>query len=164
MPIEVRRITEADIPGYNACCDTVARERLYLAMLEAPPLERSRVFVQGLLKSGAPMVVAADGDEIVGWCDINPLTHEVFRHRGGLGMGLWPAYRRQGLGKRLLEAALAAAREHGLERVDLQVYAKNIAAIRLYEKAGFVVEGTFRQGRKLDGVYDDVLLMVKFLQ
>ena len=49
----------------------------------------------------------------------------------------------------------------GIERVELTVYVSNKRAIRLYESVGFVREGVKRKGRKLDGVYEDVLMMAK---
>ncbi len=45
----------------------------------------------------------------------------------------------------------------------MQVYASNMAARGLYESFGFVVEGTRVRARKLDGKYDDVILMGLFL-
>ena len=60
-------------------------------------------------------------------------------------------------------ATLQGAREKGLERVELEVFASNGPAIRLYESLGFVVGGIKRRGRKLDGAYGDVLEMTLFL-
>lgn len=47
--------------------------------------------------------------------------------------------RRRGIGRGLLRAGMAAARERGLPRLSLQVWADNRPAIRLYEAEGFVV-------------------------
>jgi ribosomal protein S18 acetylase RimI-like enzyme len=74
-------------------------------------------------------------------------------------MGVLPGYRGLGHGRRLAEAAIAAARQAGMERIELEVFASNVTAIRLYEKLGFQHEGVKRRGRKLDGVYDDHVLM-----
>ena len=43
--------------------------------------------------------------------------------------------------------------ELGLHRVFLNVYANNLAAIRLYEKSGFKLEGEFRDHNFIDGKY-----------
>lgn len=46
-----------------------------------------------------------------------------------------------------------------LHRIWLQVYPANNRAIRSYEKAGFIQEGSFREGHYHHGVYSDVLIM-----
>jgi ribosomal-protein-alanine N-acetyltransferase len=56
-----------------------------------------------------------------------------------LNIAVDPAYRRKGLGKRLLEYALDYCRQLGAERVELEVRTGNSAAIALYQKYGFVI-------------------------
>ncbi len=46
-----------------------------------------------------------------------------------------------------------------LRRIHLQAISSNIAAIRAYEKAGFVVEGRQRQHAWVRGAYEDVVRM-----
>ena len=46
--------------------------------------------------------------------------------------------------------------------MSLSVYARNTRAVALYRKNGFVVEGTRVRGKKLDGEYDDVLMMAYY--
>src|SRR5215470_10726241 len=111
MTVVVRRMTEDDVESYHRCLDTVARERRHLAMQSAPPIEQSRGWVLPLIREGHPVFVAVAGSEVVGWCDITPHQGAWFAHRGSLGMGVQAQFRRQGLGRRLLEAALACARE-----------------------------------------------------
>lgn len=156
-------MTEEHVEGYNACLGVVARERRYIALIDRPPLEWSRRFVMSNLEKGAPPYVAIHGEAIVGWCDVGLSDRPGFTHRGHLGMGVHPDYRGQGIGSRLLRSALELARETGLECVDLDVYASNVPAIRLYEKFGFEVEGRKKRGRKLDGVYDDIIDMALFI-
>jgi RimJ/RimL family protein N-acetyltransferase len=52
-----------------------------------------------------------------------------------------------------------AFRDLNLQRVYLHVFATNAAAIRVYEKAGFVREGVLRRAAHIDGEYVDVLVM-----
>jgi len=49
----------------------------------------------------------------------------------------------------------------GLHRISLRLLAENLPARRSYEKAGFVLEGTFRDMVLLDGCYRDVVFMAK---
>ena len=48
--------------------------------------------------------------------------------------------------------------EIGLHRVFLEVYSDNIAAIRLYERCGFLYEGAFRDHFLINGEYRDWLI------
>jgi len=161
--IRVAPIAEADAGSFHACLDAVARERRFLALLEAPPLASTRGFVADNVAKGVPQVVAKDGPQVVGWCDIRPGWPDTLRHCGSVGMGLLPAYRGQGIGRRLLEACLVAARQAGITRVELEARADNDAALRLYTRMGFAHEGTKRRGMKVDGQYVDTLSMALFL-
>jgi ribosomal protein S18 acetylase RimI-like enzyme len=160
--VEIRSITLEDIPAFRETLDAVARERRYLHMLEAPPLERLTNYVRTGLEKGHIHLVAADGSKIAGWCDITPGLHgEV--HVGHLGMGVHRDFRGQGIGRRLMEAALAQARALRLEKIELQVFTANKPALALYKKLGFIEEGLRQRARCVDGVYDDILLLALFL-
>ncbi len=52
-----------------------------------------------------------------------------------------PPARGLGIGRALLAALVAAARQRGVRRVHLEVRADNDAAISLYRRAGFRVDG-----------------------
>jgi ribosomal protein S18 acetylase RimI-like enzyme len=138
----------------------VMKEREYLAFQQPFSLAQTAAFVASNIENGNPQVVADDGGRIVGWCDVRREPIPIYAHEGVLGMGLLPDYRGRGLGKRLLRTALDAARVTGFERVSLTVYGRNTRAAALYHKVGFVMEGSRLRGKKLDGVYDDVHMMV----
>jgi ribosomal protein S18 acetylase RimI-like enzyme len=76
------------------------------------------------------------------------------------GIAVDPARQRQGVGRSLIDAAAAEARRRGARRLTLRVFAPNEGARRLYESAGFVVEGVLRAEFFLDGTYVDDVLMV----
>ena len=46
-----------------------------------------------------------------------------------------------------------------LRRIHLQAIESNVAAIRAYEKAGFIVEGHQRQHAWVRGGYEDIILI-----
>jgi ribosomal protein S18 acetylase RimI-like enzyme len=56
-------------------------------------------------------------------------------------MAVAQEWRGQGVGSALLAAAIDWARENGLHKLSLGVFAHNAAAISLYRKFGFVEEG-----------------------
>jgi RimJ/RimL family protein N-acetyltransferase len=55
------------------------------------------------------------------------------------------------------------ARNAGIEKVELEVFSDNVAAIRLYDSFGFSQEGLKVRGRKLEDRYQDVKLMALWL-
>jgi ribosomal protein S18 acetylase RimI-like enzyme len=159
MAIRIRATRLSDAKGYHACFDAIARERTHLGRVAAPAIALSRSYLRGLLRERYPSLVVLEGRRIVGWCDVEPREMEGFRHTAGLGMGLLPEKRRRGLGSRLLRRIIALSRPRGLEKIELQVYASNRSARALYRKFGFRQEGRRVRARKLDGRYDDVVLM-----
>jgi len=162
MPPDLRIVpTEPRyLDSFRSTLDAVARERQFLALLEAPALERIQHFVGGILERGGVQFFALDkNDQVVGWCDINRHHTEGYRHSGVLGMGLLPDYRGRGIGTRLAVASINEARMNGIERIQLTVFASNRNAITLYRKLGFVEEGVRRRARLLDGRYDDSVEM-----
>lgn len=147
------------IESFREALDSVCRERRYLSMLQAPPLDATRTFVMGLIDKGNPQFVAVVGEKVVGWCDIQRGTRETQSHRGTLGMGIVDGYREQGLGKRLITITLDAARRMGLHRVELDVHADNLRAARLYETVGFKREGVAQDAVMVDGRYINSIKM-----
>ncbi|MGH6610400.1 MAG: GNAT family N-acetyltransferase, partial [Burkholderiaceae bacterium] len=88
------------------------------------------------------------------------LAHKAFIW----GMYIDPPARQRGVGARLVSEALGrAAHMNGVRQVNLGVNAANVAAISLYESAGFERFGFERSFMLLDGVPQDELMMVRFL-
>ena len=159
--IDIIYANENYFESFHKALNIVAKERLYIEMIEAPPLKNVSEFQRGLISKNGPVYYAIENQTVVGWCDIFPEDNPRQSHRGSLGMGLLPAYRGKGIGSRLLEAVLAHAKSFGLEKVELNVYTSNVAAIALYKKMGFVEEGLLKKYRKLDGIYYDCIVMAK---
>jgi ribosomal protein S18 acetylase RimI-like enzyme len=157
--IEIVQIREEHIDGFHAALDVVCRERIYLAFLEAPPLDSTREFVRRNMAKGYPQRVALDGDRVVGWCDVTPPDRPTMQHCGVLGLGLLPEWRGRGLGERLLREALDASRAFGFSRVELSVRQDNRRAIALYRRLGFAREGLKKRAILVDGAFHDLVLM-----
>ena len=159
MTFRILPIAEEHIECFREVLDVVARERRYLAFLEAPPAAEVAAFVRGNIHKGRPQFVALVDDRVVGWCDILPLDRPVKSHGGVLGLGILPEHRGRGIGTALIEAALVAAKASGLTRVELVVREGNGRAIALYERLGFAREGVKRKAVRVDGAYEDAICM-----
>ena len=142
----------------------MARDREYLTLLEASPLEKTRAFVLGMIENGNPQFVALADGTVVGWCDIFPAWADAIRHCGHVGMGLLPTHRGRGLGRQLLSTCLDKARSNGITRVELEVRADNERAIKLYERMGFSREALKRHGMRFGGEYHDSVQMSLILE
>ena len=152
-------VEEKYAASYRACLDIVARERKYLAQIEALPLERIEGFVKESVATDAIQFFALNQDEVVGWADIFPSWAHAIAHCGSLGMGVHPSFRGQGLGCRLLHACIQKAWAKGLTRIELEARADNEGAIALYEKLGFKHEALKAKAMRFDGTYFDAVQM-----
>ena len=161
MSVEFRQIEVADTDAFRAAVDVVARERKYIALVEAPPIEQVRAFVARNVERGYPQIVAVLDGAVVGWCNVPPASRAVSAHVGDLFMGLLPEFRSRGFGERLLRQAVQASDAFGLRRIELGVFATNTAAAGLYRKVGFVEEGTRRMAILIDGIYHDEIIMAR---
>jgi ribosomal protein S18 acetylase RimI-like enzyme len=152
-------VQEKYAASYRACLDLVAREKKYLAQIEALPLERIQGFLKDSVATDAIQFFALDKEEVVGWADIFPAWAHAVSHCGSLGMGIHPTYRRQGLGSRLLTACIEKAWTKGLTRIELEARADNGPAIALYEKLGFTHEALKAKAMRFGGSYFDAVQM-----
>jgi ribosomal protein S18 acetylase RimI-like enzyme len=100
-------------------------------------------------------------ERIVGYLRLVPPTqlpaNAHVRQIQGLAVDTWA--RGRGIARALLEAACEEARRQGAIRITLRVLGHNAPARRLYESAGFVVEGVLPGEFLIEGKYVDDVLM-----
>ena len=83
-------------------------------------------------------------------------------HSAEIAMAVHDDWQGQGLGYALLSEALQLADKWmDLRRVELEVYVDNERGVKLYERCGFVIEGTFKKYAYRDGQYVDVYAMAR---
>ena len=90
-----------------------------------------------LAAGGRLLVLEIDG-ALVGTSWLTVDGRRTYLHH----FGVRPPHQRQGLGRQLLDASLAAARLIGFQ-VKLEVHRDNAAAIALYRRAGFARLGDY---------------------
>lgn len=159
MSVAIVPTAESHFEGWHHAIDTVARERRYLAFLQAPPIEEAFAFFQSIVANDLCQVVALQDGSVVGWCDVLPTHGEARAHVGILGIGLLPSARHLGIGKKLMAAAIAKAWSKGLSRIELTVRTDNVDAKALYERFGFTVEGVHRRAFCVDSEFFDAFAM-----
>jgi RimJ/RimL family protein N-acetyltransferase len=162
--VTIERASLAHAAALRDAIDLVARERVYLATLEAFPLADVERFVAEIADGAGVQFVAVAAGHVIGWIHIVRNPRDGFGHCGTLGMGLLPDFRGRGLGAELLERAVDAASKAGITRIELEAFATNRRAIKLYERAGFSTEGVKKRARVLDGRADDMVCMALLLE
>jgi L-phenylalanine/L-methionine N-acetyltransferase len=127
---------------------------------ESPDARRKR------LESPQPglysLVACTPDAEIVGNLGLHVNQRPRRSHVADLGMAVRDDWQGRGVGKALMAAACDLAdRWLPVLRIELSVYSDNAVAIALYEKFGFVREGTMRRYAWRDGRYIDAYSMAR---
>jgi RimJ/RimL family protein N-acetyltransferase len=144
--VALREFTTSDIPRLLSWIDGPEALALWSGKGFTWPLDEAQLVAHAASASPTQRIwaVHAAPDEVVGHVEL--LVDPVHRV-GRLGRVLVaPAARGRGLGAATVRAALRVAfDERGMHRVGLGVFTHNPAAIRLYERLGFVREGVLRE-------------------
>jgi len=102
----------------------------------------------GLMASHSLWLVCRLGEEVVGFAGFRMVAADEAEL---LRLAVAPPWRRQGVASLLLTWALEDLAGRGVESCFLEVRSRNLAALRLYKRLGFVCQGTrpgyYRQPR-----------------
>ena len=103
--------------------------------------------------------------KIAGIVNITADQRKRVRHIGDLFIVIGKKYWNNGLGSLLLEEVIEWAQASGiLRRLQLTVQTRNQAAVYLYQKHGFVIEGRQERGAYIEeGEFIDVYLMGRLI-
>ena len=144
--VVIRPLREEDAPSYREMM--LAAYAAEPAAFTASVAERRAASMawwqeRAAGRGGETMLGAFVDGRLVGVAGLKPETRERTRHKASLvGLCVKSTHRRQGLGRLLVEAVLAAARAMpGLRLVQLTVTGGNASARNLYERAGFAAIG-----------------------
>ena len=88
-----------------------------------------------ILAQGGYVFLAQAGDEIVGTCALLKAGDDRFEIAK---MSVTPRYKGRGIGRQLLDAAIAQFRALGGRELFLESNSRMVPALTLYESAGFV--------------------------
>jgi L-amino acid N-acyltransferase YncA len=103
--------------------------------------------------------VAELDDEVAGWIAVVPYSRRaVYRGVGEESIYVAERARGQGVGRALLSALIASARDGGLWTVQAGIFPENAASLALHRAHGFREVGTRERIGELGGVWRDVVL------
>jgi len=168
--VKIRKATAGDVDAFAANVQAVADEGRYIWTEKVT--DREKESYRRLFKDkGCLAIVAEVGAgrqrRLVGSLTMSRYGQTVKKsqHVRVLAMLVVGGYREMGIGTKLMDTALAWAREqHGVEKVVLGVFSGNKRAYGLYEKFGFKVEGVRKDHYYIDGRHEDEIDMALFVK
>lgn len=163
MEISINELKPSDLPRVTQIYNQGIEDRV--ATLELDPKTQEEVARQLTERDARfEVLVARDGQQIVGWASLNPYSHRC-AYAGVADLSIYVARdaRGKGVGERLLVELERRARARDFHKIVLFTFPFNEAAQRLYRRRGFREVGVFKEQGQLDGRFVDCMIMEKLL-
>jgi RimJ/RimL family protein N-acetyltransferase len=168
LPVVVFRFaTVADAQAYEDFMAAMFAENLdtLCPRVETPTLEQVERLLEKHDGNASGVLLAECDGVLLGTANLLRLQRPHLNHTVMLGLNVKQGLRGQGIGRQLLQEAVAwFERTAALERMELDVVGINAPAIHLYESFGFVHEGIKRSAVKKGDRYLDLLTMARIKQ
>lgn len=159
--IQVRRAEPRDAEAMHATFSTPQAQAGTLQM-PLPSVELWRKRLSDVTATDYLLVAEVDGT-VVGNLGLHGASTSPRRkHAASIGMSVRDDWQRRGVGTALMTVAINIADNwHNYLRLELTVYTDNAAALALYRKFGFEIEGTLKDYAFRDGRYVDAYAMAR---
>jgi L-phenylalanine/L-methionine N-acetyltransferase len=158
--IQIRALEPSDVDAIHEimACPGVTANTLQLPW-------RSRDLTQERFGQRHPdeyrLAAVLDG-RVVGNLGLHIVQTPRRRDVGNMGMSVHDEFQNRGVGSALMAAMVDLADNWlGLRRIELEVWTDNHPAVHLYEKFGFVIEGTAHQFARRAGTLVDAYYMAR---
>lgn len=105
-------------------------------------------------------LVAVEGERIVGWAALSPVSaRPAYGGVAEVSIYVSSDRLRRGIGRALLDAAVAESEANGLWTLQATILAGNDASVALHAKAGFRLVGRRERIGRVAGRWRDTILM-----
>jgi putative acetyltransferase len=146
---------------FNAIADLMNQPKVIFGTLRLPLTSREayRKRLEASQEGGLQSILAEKAGRVVAVASLSRAKGRR-AHVASVGIAVHDDFQGQGIGSTILAALLNLADNWlNLKRLELSVYTDNEAAVRLYRRHGFVLEGTSRADSYRDGHFVDVFTM-----
>lgn len=164
MDITIRRGTLDDARGIVDVVNSIIEEGGLTSIYPALTLQRGEALVKGLDPRSAIFVAEVSG-AILGVGTIEPFARytRAMDHVAVTRTFVYRNFRRRGVGHQLIKAMLDLARREGYEKLIIHVRIGNSGAQAFYRAMGFIPKLMLERQVKIEGKYDDEILMEMFV-
>lgn len=119
---------------------------------------------KNIIKSSTSLLIGAYAeDQIVGQLFFRVPTpeHPWTKHIGKFGMMVTKDYWGEGIGSKLMDIMIEFAKTIRLSKIEAMVRTDNDRALKLYERKGFVIEGTKQNSAFIHDEFKDEYFIAK---
>jgi phosphinothricin acetyltransferase len=156
----IRDAREGDLPAIIKIYNAAIATRMSTAQLEPVTIEVRRNWLSDHSPDRHPFWVLEIDGEVAGWLTLKTfLPRCAYRDTAEVSVYVDEKFRRRGVGRALLSAAIARAPELGISAMVGLIFAHNEPSLRLFEQLGFEEWGLLPRVAQLDGVERDLNIL-----
>lgn len=159
--VVIRSARDADLPAITRIYAHHVRHGLATFETEPPTEDEMTRRHSELVSKGFPYLVAVRDHEVLGYAYVGPYrARPAYRFVVENSIYLDPAFAGKGVGRALLDALIRAAESRGFRQMIAIIGdSANHASIKVHERCGFTLVGTFRAVGFKHGRWVDTVLM-----
>lgn len=156
----IRDALEADLPAIVEIYNEAIRGRISTAQLDEVSVEDRRPWFHAHSAKSHPLWVAEIDGQIAGWFSFHPfIKRAAYRGTAEISVYVSEKSRRRGLGRALLEKAIAHSPELELSALVGFIFEHNEPSLHLFERMGFGRWGLLPRVACVDSVERGVVIM-----
>lgn len=156
----VRDALETDLPAIVTIYNATIPGRMVTADTEPVTVESRLPWFRAHNPRTRPLWVAVDGDRICAWLSFNSFYgRPAYNPTAEISLYVAETHRRHGIGRALLERAIARAPACELRTLLGFIWAHNEPSLRLFASLGFEKWGHLPRVAVLDAIERDVVIL-----
>ena len=162
MSIAIRAAGEQDAPVIAGIYNQGIEDRG--ATFETDPRSAEDIAAKLAEHERYPLLVITDDGVVVGWAALSSYrSRNCYAGIVEFSIYLDRSTRGRGLGRQLLTALIAAARDRGYWKLVSRIFPSNTASRALCRACGFREVGIYEKHSRLDGQWRDVVIVERLI-
>ncbi len=164
VEMAVRDAVEADLPAIVEIHNAAIASRISTAQLEPVTVEGRRGWFREHLPDRYPIWVAEVDGGVAGWLTFREfLPRCAYRGTVELTVYVGEKFRRCGVGRKLLQTAIARGPVLGMQSLVGLIFAQNEASLALFRSAGFERWGLLPKIARIENEARDLTILGRHL-
>ncbi|MCS6813336.1 MAG: GNAT family N-acetyltransferase [Cyanobacteria bacterium] len=156
----IRDAAESDLPAIVAIYNTTIPSRMVTGDLEPVTVDSRRDWFHAHQPDRYPLWVAEADGIITGWLGFQAFYGRcAYRSTAELSLYVHPEFRRQGVGRFLVETAIGKSPYLGITTLVGFIFGHNLPSLKLFERLGFQQWGYLPRVAKFDDIERDLVIV-----